>query len=416
METASSSDVSYLPLTPNQRHKAISLCFLAAFITGGFGAAIGMVSPQVAKYYGVHVSHIVYLDILNVGGLLIGNFFSSRVLEKLGHHKLLVIAVVMGIIAQLIISLGLPLYIYAVCALVNGISIGFLVPAVSQTIVNIYNPENKSESRLSILNFFFSAGSCAVPVIEGYIIAYYSWHAVFVSLAGVYCLIVIAGFFARYKFERNTVTVKVSHTESSTKKADVPKTEKVKLFNFKVILVGFALICYVYIEYIVSYWFSPYLQEAKMVSVIETGKIIGVFWGAIAIFRLLVGMFVLGKIKPTTYIFITAAIIIIGFIIFLVDDATVGFYVGAAVLGVGCSALFPTLLGYGINQANYDSPKVTSFLIMAGSVGATLCLFTSAFLGQHINKVVPIYLGPVLCIVIVLIIAIVYFANRKTET
>ncbi|MDE5009119.1 MFS transporter, partial [Francisella tularensis subsp. holarctica] len=37
----------------NLKLNAVSICFFAAFITGGFGALLGVVSPQIASHFGV---------------------------------------------------------------------------------------------------------------------------------------------------------------------------------------------------------------------------------------------------------------------------------------------------------------------------------------------------------------------------
>ncbi len=390
--------------------KAVTICFLAAFITGGFGAAIGLVSPQLAAFYGVHVSHIVYLDVLNIVGLLIGNILSARLMERLGCHKTLLLAIFLGIIAQFTISFGFPLAVYAVCALINGACLGLLVPTVSQSIFAAYRASNKGEARLNILNFFFGLGAAVVPIVGGYIVHYFSWKGVFAALGSLYVLLFILAFFCVYRFEQADATV--SHTKEASSPSE---NHQHKMLNLSIVLIALALVFYVYVEYIVSYWFSPYLQEEKSVAVIYTGAIIGVFWAMIALFRLIVGIFILTKIKPAYYLIISTAITIVGFVVFLASDSIILFFIGAIILGIGCSALFPTLLGYGITQANYNSPKITAFLIMSGSIGAAICLFTSGFLGQHINKQVPIYLGPLLGIGIIILVSIVIWKEKQAS-
>jgi fucose permease len=385
--------------------KAVSICFFAAFITGGFGAILGLVSPQISSHYGVNVSHIVYIDVLNILGLLIGNALSSKTMSSLGCRNTLLIALVIGLIAQFTIAAGFPLYIYAICALLNGTCVGFLVPAVSQTIHAAYTKTGKSESRLNVLNFFFGAGSAFVPFVGGHIVEQFSWRAVFIGMGCLYLILFIILFLSKFE-EKAAVTI-------SDDLVDESDTAKPKLLNISVVLIALAIMIYVYIEYIVSYWFSPYLQEAKHVSVTDVGLVIGLFWGIIAISRLIVGLFVLTKIKPAVYIMISSFITLVGFIIFLIANSLTGFIIGGIVLGFGCAAMFPTLLGYGINNANYSSPKISSFLIMSGSIGASICLFISGFLGQHIDKQVPIILGPILCVIIIILVFITHTRKAK---
>ncbi|MED7789658.1 MFS transporter [Francisella sp. 19X1-34] len=381
------------------------MCFFAAFITGGFGAILGLVSPQISSHYGVNVSHIVYIDVLNILGLLIGNALSSKTMSSLGCRNTLLIALVIGLIAQFTIAAGFPLYIYAICALLNGTCVGFLVPAVSQTIHAAYTKSGKSESRLNVLNFFFGAGSAFVPFVGGHIVEQFSWRAVFIGMGCLYLILLIIIFLSKFE-EKEAIKI-------SDDLVDESHIAKPKLLNISVVLIALAIMIYVYIEYIVSYWFSPYLQEAKHVSVTDVGLVIGLFWGIIAISRLIVGLFVLTKIKPAVYIMISSFITLVGFIIFLIANSLTGFIIGGIVLGFGCAAMFPTLLGYGINNANYSSPKISSFLIMSGSIGASICLFISGFLGQHIDKQVPIILGPILCVIIIILVFITHMRKGQ---
>ncbi|MEY8673699.1 MFS transporter [Francisella philomiragia] len=401
-----SNQLSTFIVPENLKIKAVSICFIAAFITGGFGAILGLVSPQISSHYHVNVSHIVYIDVLNILGLLIGNALSSKTMSSLGCRNTLLIALIIGLIAQFTIAAGFPLYIYALCALLNGTCVGFLVPAVSQTIHAAYAKSGKSESRLNVLNFFFGAGSAFVPFIGGHIVEHFSWRAVFIGMGCLYLVLLVIIFLT--KFEDKS-SIKIDNIDNKL------ESSKPKLLNLSVVLIALAIMIYVYIEYIVSYWFSPYLQEAKHLKVTDVGLIIGLFWGIIAISRLIVGLFVLTRIKPAVYIMISSFITLIGFIIFLIAESLYGFILGGVVLGFGCAAMFPTLLGYGINNANYSSPKVSSFLIMSGSIGASICLFISGFLGQHIDKQVPIILGPVLCVIIIVIIFMAYIRKSTSQ-
>ncbi|AEI34971.1 MFS transporter [Francisella salina] len=401
-----SNQLSTFIVPENLKIKAVSICFIAAFITGGFGAILGLISPQISSHYHVNVSHIVYIDVLNILGLLIGNALSSKTMSSLGCRNTLLIALIIGLIAQLTIAAGFPLYIYALCALLNGTCVGFLVPAVSQTIHAAYSKSGKSESRLNVLNFFFGAGSAFVPFIGGHIVEHFSWRAVFIGMGCLYLVLLVIIFLT--KFEDKS-SIKIDNIDNKL------ESSKPKLLNLSVVLIALAIMIYVYIEYIVSYWFSPYLQEAKHLKVTDVGLIIGLFWGIIAISRLIVGLFVLTRIKPAIYIMISSFITLIGFIIFLIAESLYGFILGGVVLGFGCAAMFPTLLGYGINNANYSSPKVSSFLIMSGSIGASICLFISGFLGQHIDKQVPIILGPILCVIIIVIIFMVHIRKLTSQ-
>ncbi len=84
-----SNQLSTFIVPENLKIKAVSISFIAAFITGGFGAILGLVSPQISSHYHVNVSHIVYIDVLNILGLLIGNALSSKTMSSLGCKYLI---------------------------------------------------------------------------------------------------------------------------------------------------------------------------------------------------------------------------------------------------------------------------------------------------------------------------------------
>lgn len=107
-----SNQLSTFIVPENLKIKAVSICFIAAFITGGFGAILGLVSPQISSHYHVNVSHIVYIDVLNILGLLIGNALSSKTMSSLGCRNTLLIALIIGLIAQFTIAAG-----FMLCAL-----------------------------------------------------------------------------------------------------------------------------------------------------------------------------------------------------------------------------------------------------------------------------------------------------------
>ena len=78
----------------------------------------------------------------------------------------------------------------------------------------------------------------------------------------LYLILLITITLAKFE-EKNTVSINKQLNNH-------PNSTKAKLLNISVILIAIAIMIYVYIEYIVSYWFSPYLQEAKHIKVTDS--------------------------------------------------------------------------------------------------------------------------------------------------
>ena len=76
------------------------------------------------------------------------------------------------------------------------------------------------------------------------------------------------------------------------------------------------------------------------------------------------------------------------------------------VLGVGCSAIYPTLLAYGMKLPGKVSPYTLSFLVTCGFFGGILSLAGSAVIGSFLPKIVPVVAGPFWCFFIILFLVL----------
>jgi len=406
MATISLSENSFTTsLVPDTHVKRVAIiAYIAAFMVGTLNPIAGLASPQIASHFNVNVSHIVYLDVLTLIGILLGNIFSGKLIGKFGGKKTLALSGLLMLIAQYTIGMQNNLYLYAGCVLLSGIGIGFMVPSVSYLIVGSYQKFGKSDARLSVLNFFFGMGSFAGPFVGGLIMARCGWRMAFL----------VTGSLALIMFLTSLLT-KVDESIGIKREKIAEKSQKhAKVITLGVVLIGLGLIAYVYTEYIVSYWFSPYLQLNLNYGVAIVGAVIGTFWLTIAIGRLVFGAFVLTRVKSYHFVIVMALITLIGFVCFLMVSHIVAIFLCVILLGIGCASIFPTMLGYGM-QLNGVTPLVTAFLIGSGSVGGALSLFVSGTIGEHIARKDAIYMGPVCAILIIIFIVAAQVNSRKKK-
>lgn len=234
----------------------------------------------------------------------------------------------------------------------------------------------------------------------------FSWQIVFASVAIFYLGLLLLTYFLSFKKQ----LLASNHvTESAGQHVSLRSA-----LNFCAVLIALAIIAYVYIEYIVTYWFSPYLQISQHINVSVVGEMVGVFGIMMAIGRLAAGTVLLRFIKASHFIILSTIVVFLGFLLFLSATTITLHFISIAILGLGCSALFPTLLGYGIRQAKYPLPQVTSLFILCGSIGGGSSMILSATVGRHISKVTAIYFGPVIAILIILLIIMVMRFNRQS--
>lgn len=378
------------------------LCYLAAMFGGACYPVCALLSPQLAKLFSVTPSHIVYIDTLSLLGLIIGNSLSGKIITKIGGKNTLLLGVLVFSISQLIISAQNDIYLYASFVLMTGLAMGLFVPAVSYLIVAAFTPANKSEAKLSVLNFFFGLGGFLGPSIAGILAKHYSWRLSFFAVFGSLLVLAII-----VKFVNLNELIGVKKNDD---KQTIDKSKK--SINLGVILIGLALIAYVYIEYIITYWFSPYLQTELKFDVETVGYIIGIFWLFVALGRLAFGELIIPRVKDYKFIIAAALSIAILLILFVFLSDKILIFATVALLGLGCASVFPVLLGFGMKQNSTVSPITMAFLVCSGSIGGAISLLSSATIGVMLPKVAAIYMGPVLCIVIIMIIL---YTKRRTK-
>ncbi|QLE78211.1 MFS transporter [Francisella sp. Scap27] len=381
------------------------LCYMAAMFGGASYPICALLSPQLATNFGVMTSHIVYIDTLSLLGLIIGNSLSGKIIAKIGGKNTLLLGVFIFSLSQFAIAFQDNIFLYAGFVLTTGLAMGLFVPSVSYLIVAAFTPGNKSEAKLSVLNFFFGLGGFIGPSLAGIIAKNYGWRWSFFAV--FFALMILAVIV-------KSINLKEVIGVASTKK-EKTDVKPIKSINLGVVLVGLALIAYVYIEYIITYWFSPYLQTDLNFDVETVGYIIGTFWLFVALGRFFFGEFVIPKTKD--YIFIIAASLSIGVLllmfIFLTSQWVI--FVTVALLGLACASIFPVLLGFGMKQNPIVSPITMAFLVCSGSVGGAISLLSSATIGSLLPKVAAIYMGPVLCIVIIVIVLYAKRYSRKVN-
>lgn len=384
--------------------KVSYLAYMAAFIVGTLIPVAGLASPQIAEHFQINVSHVVYIDVLTLLGLIFGNIISGKIIEKIGGKSTLVLSGLLLMIAEYAIGVQNLLLIYAACVLVAGVGIGLMVPSVSYLIVGAFQKQNKSDAKLNILNFFFGIGSFAGPFVGGSVIHTFGWRYGFI-LTGTLSLIL---FLITY-FVKINETIGVMKT---AQKENVAGLEKPKVVTMGVFIVGLGLIAYVYTEYIVSYWFSPYLQMDLNYNVAVVGTVIGTFWLSVAIGRLVFGEFIIPRVQSFKFVITMALITLLGFVLFLIFNNIVAIFACTILLGFGCASIFPTMLGYGM-QLNSVNPLTTAYLIGCGSAGGAISLFVSGSVGEHLTKRAAIYMGPVCCVLIIIFVSLAHLYSKK---
>ena len=381
--------------------KAAYLVYFTALLAGFAFPLSGILSPQIAGHFGVETAKVVFIDALVLAGLIVGNITSGKVVKILGGKKTLSLAVFILFFDQFGIAVQNSLVLYGCLTFIFGFSMGLLIPSVSYIIVVSFSRSRQSNSKLNIMNFFVGIGAFIGSGLCGVIVNAFSWRMVYVLTAIIFFIIFITSVFI--KITENIGTV-MPEMEKDKIKTDKPIT-------YGVVLIGLALIAYVYTEYIITYWFSPYLQESLHYNVQTVGLTLSCFWLSLAFGRYLFGAFLIPKVKDYWFIITITVITIIGFLLFVSVNSYILMLLTVILLGFSCASIFPTLLGYGMKQTKHISPITMAFLITSGSVGGCISLLSSGVIGAFLPKIAAVYMGPLCCGLIIIFVVL----NRRHQ-
>ncbi|MCF7791297.1 MAG: MFS transporter [Victivallales bacterium] len=366
--------------------RVLFLSYITSFFAGYAFPLAGILSPQIAAALNVDVSHIVFVDAFFLIGLTSGSILSGKIIVRCGSVKTIVSATITLFFVNIGFSLQYLIFIYAFLVFMNGIAMGVLIAAVNYFIILYFSGvnNNQSDSKLNIMQFFVGFGCFIGAGTAGLIVVNLSWRCVFGIVAVLYLFILIC-------FKLVKVPSSSGNLTEETENRNVSSEKRIPLY---ILMIGIAMIAYVYTEYVISYWFSPYLQQERGFCIEKVGYAISVFWITLAFGRLFLGKFVIPKVSDFYFIILLAFITVLGFVIFINSYSLLMIFVSIIILGIGCSAIFPTLLAYGMKLSDGISAYILSFLVMCGFLGGFLSLICSAFLGANFPKAVPVLTGP----------------------
>jgi len=329
----------------------------------------GVMSIAIATTYTVDTAVVGYVFSLFSVGYSLAIFVNGFLLERAAFKMLLYASFLITFAGIVTATLAAGIEMFAAAIFAAGVGLGVLCSSGNYYIVrSCYNKERTA--KLNILNFFYSFGAIVSPVAAGQLLkSGLSWQQIY--LLSLTCLAPIILLAVAAKFEKA-----LCHTEEESNPSDP--------WHAGVYLVGAALFCYVASEMILAYWIVVYLVEGLGMPVVSASISLSLFWGFMAIGRLLSGM-AAARI-PVSYLIMAcslASFLVFAWMLTIQDPYMV--IVLVAVLGLTYSGLYASILSYGTMQIRHASSTLMTFFVTVGSIGGILSFLTSSYLKQHYN-------------------------------
>lgn len=326
----------------------------------------GVATKQIAATFAVDTALVGYVfTLFSVGysAAILGNGF---LLGRVDAGRETAAAATAAGLTVAVATLLPTLEAFAAAIFVYGLSMGVLCSVGYYIIVNLY-AETARAAKLNVLNFFFGTGSVVAPILAGQALQQGAeWQTVFQATVPLAALAAAGALSVRFSF-RPARPIAAGGGDSRWGPA--------------VYVIGLALLCYVVSEMSFTYWLVTYLMDRLAADVATASLGLSLFWAAMAAGRLAAGPLI-GRLGVRRYIGQSLLLATAAFTALLAAPSPLLALAFTAVMGLGYSGLYATVLSYGTQQVAGPSPRLTTFFLTIGAGGGILALLLSSWLMQ----------------------------------
>jgi fucose permease len=355
----------------------------AAFLSLGLpDSLLGVAWPEMVGEFHVAFSAAGMISMTIAVCTIIASLQTARITRKLGTGKLVLGSVMLTAIGLIGFAFTHNFYLLILAALPLGLGAGAI-----DTSLNDYVAVNLKAHHMNWLHAFWGVGATMGPMIMGVVLNnHYSWRNGYLIIGGIQLVIVIILFLSLPLWKQNKQKESEESEDRNTSLRDVLKQKGV-------VFALLSFLFYVGLEGSIFLWGSSYLIEVKSLSVATASYIQSVFFASLTVGRILSGFFTfwLSNQKMLLY---SQICLLVGILIAAFGSGQL-LYVGFLLIGLGCAAIFPTMLHETPRRfGESNSRAIIGFQVASGYVGITVLppLLGVVFQGFSMN-LFPLFLG-----------------------
>ncbi len=321
------------------------------FVIGVITVLLGQVLPILSVRLGLNDAESGTLFLAQFGGSLLGTLFAVRHAKRHGF----VVTTLIGLIFMIAGLPGLNFSNFAICwgaIFIYGVGLGLTIPAINLLTIET-TPVEQQSSSLNLINFAWGVGAICSPPFVALIARGDSLAAVTIILD--FALLILASCFL--SASRNL----------SDQKADQPTPDlDERIWNrpssWLFILFGFFVIG---IESGLGGWLTTYSGSIE-----NGGPAINltILFFVFLVFGRAIASIISRRMSESALISICSVTLLIG--IFLIVFGEAGAMIGAAVAGLGTSAIFPTNMVRFTRVFGPNATRNATPLFISGICGA----------------------------------------------
>lgn len=374
------------------------LSYLIFMFLGCMFISQGILILYISKTYQLSLAQVGYLLFILAAVQAVVTYFNGYLLEKTNLKTQIFIGL-FSIFCGIAMMIS-GCFVFLLISLISlGIGNGILISVPNYLILTIHG-KNKLQ-KLNILNFFFSVGGILGPLILGQLLEINCPWQLAVSIAFVFIALL-------FLFNKSISFSRLKTEDSSIKQKENGEIK----WHYSIYLIAMALFFYVLSECIFSAWIVSYFKLVCNFSISQASLGLTIYWLFITFGRFASDK--IGKyINMHQFILYSSSLAFIAYLLIFLFRNTAFDFIMIAIMGIGYAGLYASILSYGIDQMPYNCPKLMSFLVLAGTIGAILAMPLSSFFVKHFSILTALFVG--LLILGLVIISIYYTLRDKNN-
>ena len=351
---------------------------------------LGSVLPSIIERFGIDKAQAGALFLLMTLGILAGSLIFGPMVDRYGYKGILLVAAILIFLGLEGIAFATSLQILLVAIVLIGFGGGMINGSTNSLVADI-----SSEARganLNLLGVFFGVGAVGVPFALATLSGQFS-QASQTSFVGALVLIPIVAFvLTRFPAPKQSQGFPIAAAGGLVK-------------DPLLLLMGMMLFLESGLEITVGGWTSTFVHEVLAVTAGKALVVLSLYWLGMMLARIALGT-VLRDAAQFTVLYVCIGIALVGSALLLTSNSIAAAALGVFLLGVGFSAMFPTVLGFIGDRYAALSGTAFSLVISMALIGGMLLPYVAGVLGGNLGMRRSFVLVPVALVMLGLLLGV----------
>ena len=386
-----------------QKKTTIAYLFAVFLFLGLYFSMLQRVVGEIGLKYGLKNTALGLIITMTFVGFTISPILTGEATDRFGRRPVVTLAFAgmlagfaLALLSRSAVGIGAGFFI-------SGLAFGIFEMTLSSILTDI-DPENANKV-LNHSRLFYALGTIAGPFVAmGLLELFRDWTAV--MALNIALLVVLFAIFLRLSYPLPVYPNRIEKTETRQ-----PVTLRL-LRSGVLLLLSCSLMMYFAVEAGLTFYVSRYIGAISQ-NTLHITLALSVFWLFAAAGRLIAARI---RSNPHLLVGVLTLITTVGLAICLSTSGVALSIVSFGVMGLGCSAVYPTLLAAGSRKFPHYQATVFGILMSFGGLGGILLPLVMGGIADVTTSMKPVLAACIVPLVIIFALQFVLWGkDRRAE-